>query len=254
MCVEPFIGPGRFMKFNNNCGYVGDDERNTPQAFSHFSFEASNRSYLICDLQGVDDYCRRAISISISISVIITIFTAISITEFLQIPTRKYTVVAPITAMEISGPLEYSCSSEHMHAMQYVRAIQCFQSHPHLPLHPYPHLHPHPHLHPVPIFGFLEGKYLGLPDAGQRKAKFEGSTRPNSPKSSGTNAQLPCREFAVPMTCALPREFRKYSSHCPKSGELRRHGQRHGENASLSSTHPYKIYCEAGSQTKCVIL
>ena len=36
-------------------GYVNDVERNTPQAFSHFSYEVSGHQMLICDIQGVDD-------------------------------------------------------------------------------------------------------------------------------------------------------------------------------------------------------
>ena len=40
---------------NNNFGFVSEDERNTPQAFSHFTYESSNRVLLICDIQGVSD-------------------------------------------------------------------------------------------------------------------------------------------------------------------------------------------------------
>uniref|UniRef100_A0A7S3YH76 Alpha-type protein kinase domain-containing protein n=1 Tax=Lotharella globosa TaxID=91324 RepID=A0A7S3YH76_9EUKA len=36
--VEKFI-PGPYRKHNSNFGYVSDEERNTPQAFSHFSWE-----------------------------------------------------------------------------------------------------------------------------------------------------------------------------------------------------------------------
>ncbi|MES1916812.1 MAG: hypothetical protein MHM6MM_008598, partial [Cercozoa sp. M6MM] len=36
-------------------GYVSEEERATPQAFSHFTFEASGRQLLICDVQGVSD-------------------------------------------------------------------------------------------------------------------------------------------------------------------------------------------------------
>jgi hypothetical protein len=34
---------------------VSEDERNTPQAFSHFTYESSNHRLLICDIQGVSD-------------------------------------------------------------------------------------------------------------------------------------------------------------------------------------------------------
>jgi len=52
--VEKFI-PGPYRKHNSNYGYVSDEERNTPQAFSHFSWEASDHTLLICDIQGVGD-------------------------------------------------------------------------------------------------------------------------------------------------------------------------------------------------------
>jgi hypothetical protein len=46
---------GRYRKHNNNYGYVSEDERSTPQAFSHFSYVASKQKVLICDIQGVAD-------------------------------------------------------------------------------------------------------------------------------------------------------------------------------------------------------
>lgn len=52
--VERFI-TGPYRKHNNNFGYVSEDERNTPQAFSHFTYEASQHRILICDIQGVGD-------------------------------------------------------------------------------------------------------------------------------------------------------------------------------------------------------
>mmetsp|Transcript_461 Transcript_461/g.846 ORF Transcript_461/g.846 Transcript_461/m.846 type:complete len:558 (-) Transcript_461:102-1775(-) len=52
--IERFI-PGRYKKHNNNYGFVSEDERNTPQAFSHFTLEASAHSLLVVDIQGVGD-------------------------------------------------------------------------------------------------------------------------------------------------------------------------------------------------------
>eukprot|EP00005_Dracoamoeba_jomungandri_P013134 CAMPEP_0174264422 /NCGR_PEP_ID=MMETSP0439-20130205/22408_1 /TAXON_ID=0 /ORGANISM="Stereomyxa ramosa, Strain Chinc5" /LENGTH=467 /DNA_ID=CAMNT_0015350281 /DNA_START=60 /DNA_END=1463 /DNA_ORIENTATION=- len=52
--VERYIA-GPYRKHNNNFGYVSDLERNTPQAFSHFTFEASGGQILLCDIQGVND-------------------------------------------------------------------------------------------------------------------------------------------------------------------------------------------------------
>lgn len=34
---------------------MSEEERNTPQAFSHYTYEASGRQILICDIQGVGD-------------------------------------------------------------------------------------------------------------------------------------------------------------------------------------------------------
>eukprot|EP00475_Leptophrys_vorax_P003212 TRINITY_DN11872_c0_g1_i5.p1 TRINITY_DN11872_c0_g1~~TRINITY_DN11872_c0_g1_i5.p1 ORF type:complete len:354 (+),score=62.36 TRINITY_DN11872_c0_g1_i5:221-1282(+) len=52
--VEKYIA-GDYRKHNNNFGYVSQEERNTPQAFSHFSYESSKHKLLICDIQGVGD-------------------------------------------------------------------------------------------------------------------------------------------------------------------------------------------------------
>lgn len=52
--VERYI-PGEYKKHNNNHGYVSEAERNTPQAFSHFTYESSKKKILICDIQGVGD-------------------------------------------------------------------------------------------------------------------------------------------------------------------------------------------------------
>ena len=52
--VERYI-EGQYRKWNNNFGFVSEDERNTPQAFSHFTYESSNHTLLICDIQGVSD-------------------------------------------------------------------------------------------------------------------------------------------------------------------------------------------------------
>lgn len=52
--VERFID-GPYRKHNNNYGFVSDEERNTPQSFSHFSYESSNHGLLVCDIQGVSD-------------------------------------------------------------------------------------------------------------------------------------------------------------------------------------------------------
>ena len=40
--MEYFID-GEYRKYNSNNGFVSGDHKRTPQAFSHFSFEESNR-------------------------------------------------------------------------------------------------------------------------------------------------------------------------------------------------------------------
>lgn len=46
---------GEYKKHNNNLGYVSAQERMTPQAFSHFTYEVSEHSSIVVDIQGVDD-------------------------------------------------------------------------------------------------------------------------------------------------------------------------------------------------------
>ena len=54
--VENFI-EGNYVKYNSNSGFVlGDDtHRQTPQAFSHFTFERSGHEIMVVDIQGVGD-------------------------------------------------------------------------------------------------------------------------------------------------------------------------------------------------------
>ncbi|TPP48962.1 Alpha-kinase family protein [Leishmania donovani] len=55
LAMEPQL-TGKFVKYNNNCGYVRRKARWTPQAFSHFTYHASNHELMVVDIQGVDDY------------------------------------------------------------------------------------------------------------------------------------------------------------------------------------------------------
>ncbi|CAF4949387.1 unnamed protein product [Rotaria sp. Silwood1] len=53
--LERFID-GNYIKYNSNSGFVCDDTlRHTPQAFSHFTFEASCHELIVVDIQGVGD-------------------------------------------------------------------------------------------------------------------------------------------------------------------------------------------------------
>lgn len=53
--VEAYLD-GSFTKHSSNSGFVADDVvRNTPHAFSHFTFEASKGEQIVVDIQGVDD-------------------------------------------------------------------------------------------------------------------------------------------------------------------------------------------------------
>ena len=51
--VEHYID-GDYKKYNSNSGYVADC-RQTPQAFSHFTFERSGHELMVVDIQGVGD-------------------------------------------------------------------------------------------------------------------------------------------------------------------------------------------------------
>eukprot|EP00998_Keelungia_sp_KM082_P006263 NODE_2521_length_1045_cov_475.622004_g2503_i0.p1 GENE.NODE_2521_length_1045_cov_475.622004_g2503_i0~~NODE_2521_length_1045_cov_475.622004_g2503_i0.p1 ORF type:complete len:312 (+),score=99.74 NODE_2521_length_1045_cov_475.622004_g2503_i0:119-937(+) len=53
--VEPFLR-GEFEKHNNNYGFTNDNDRNTPQAFSHFTYCGSQGQLIIVDIQGVGDH------------------------------------------------------------------------------------------------------------------------------------------------------------------------------------------------------
>ncbi|CAH8647107.1 unnamed protein product [Heterobilharzia americana] len=50
--LEHFI-EGTYRKYNSNSGFVDDLARNTPQAFSHFTFERSGHRLIVVDIQGV---------------------------------------------------------------------------------------------------------------------------------------------------------------------------------------------------------
>ena len=52
--IEPFM-KGKYIKHNNNWGFVSPDDRNTPQAFSHFTYTHSSGFYIVVDVQGVGD-------------------------------------------------------------------------------------------------------------------------------------------------------------------------------------------------------
>jgi hypothetical protein len=51
IAIEEFIN-GDYIKYNNNADYVEEKLRNTPQAFSHFTYEFSNHALVIVDIQG----------------------------------------------------------------------------------------------------------------------------------------------------------------------------------------------------------
>ena len=51
--VERFL-EGEYVKFSNNAGYQ-DFHRNTPHAFSHFTFEYTRGEAMVVDIQGVQD-------------------------------------------------------------------------------------------------------------------------------------------------------------------------------------------------------
>ncbi len=46
---------GEYKKYSNNDG-VTQYNRNTPQAFSHFTYEKSEHELVVVDVQGVEDW------------------------------------------------------------------------------------------------------------------------------------------------------------------------------------------------------
>jgi len=52
--TEPYLR-GEYLKHNDNSGHV-DTQELLPQAFSHFSYEASNQTLIVVDIQGVGNY------------------------------------------------------------------------------------------------------------------------------------------------------------------------------------------------------
>lgn len=52
-CAEKYI-PGLFEKHNSNFDFW-NNYRNTPQAFTHYTWEKSKHKLLVCDIQGVGD-------------------------------------------------------------------------------------------------------------------------------------------------------------------------------------------------------
>jgi elongation factor 2 kinase len=57
-CLEHLL-EGEYIKYNSNSGFVVAGEecpiRNTPQAFSHFTFAHTGGEALVVDIQGVGD-------------------------------------------------------------------------------------------------------------------------------------------------------------------------------------------------------
>lgn len=52
--LEHFI-EGEYVKYNSNSGFVDNNVRQTPQAFTHFTFERSGHQLMVVDVQGVGD-------------------------------------------------------------------------------------------------------------------------------------------------------------------------------------------------------
>jgi hypothetical protein len=46
---------GDYKKYSNNFGWISPEDRNTPAAFSHFTYECTRGKMLVCDMQGVED-------------------------------------------------------------------------------------------------------------------------------------------------------------------------------------------------------
>eukprot|EP00884_Botryococcus_braunii_P010320 jgi/Botrbrau1/1928/Bobra.0005s0031.1 len=57
-CLENLI-EGDYIKYNSNSGFVDEVARNTPQAFSHYTFIESKGQKLCVDIQGCNPLCQR---------------------------------------------------------------------------------------------------------------------------------------------------------------------------------------------------
>lgn len=55
MHLEKKLEGGEFIKYSDNKGTVST-RRNTPQTFSHFTYEKSGNSFVIVDIQGIGDF------------------------------------------------------------------------------------------------------------------------------------------------------------------------------------------------------
>lgn len=59
IAIETYL-PGDYVKFNSNNDFAIRDVdlhyHQTPQAFSHFSWEQSGRTEIVVDVQGVGEY------------------------------------------------------------------------------------------------------------------------------------------------------------------------------------------------------
>jgi hypothetical protein len=56
VACEGYLEGGEFIKHNGNDGFVADQSRATPQAFSHFTYHHTKGALLVCDMQGVGDF------------------------------------------------------------------------------------------------------------------------------------------------------------------------------------------------------
>ncbi|KAJ1481695.1 kinase-like domain-containing protein, partial [Baffinella frigidus] len=109
--VERFV-PGTYVKYANNWDWR-DDRRYARQAFSHFTWEESKHTLLICDIQGVADMYTDPQIHSIDgtgygqgnlgmrgVSKFLDAHTCNSICRFLKLPARKGKVVDTGTVVE----------------------------------------------------------------------------------------------------------------------------------------------------------
>jgi len=54
VAVEPYL-KGEYHKYTSNTGYIGVPDRNTPQAFSHYTYHHTQGQIMVVDMQGVGD-------------------------------------------------------------------------------------------------------------------------------------------------------------------------------------------------------
>ena len=110
---------GEYVKYSNNDGW-SEDRRNTPHAFSHFTYEASGRSLVVCDIQGVSFALAYSLQSNLHV---LTSFSQESVTCTLTPKSTQST--AAEWASATTGPRAYSAGLHPTAATPSVASSSC---------------------------------------------------------------------------------------------------------------------------------